>query len=123
MKPRPTIIDVAEKAGVSKSTVSRVIADEGQGVSEAKKKQVLEAIEELGYVPNAVASSMRTARTNTIMLAIPDITNPFWPEVARGVQDVMDEVGYSVIFANSDWHAQRERNIWRWCAEIGLTAC
>jgi LacI family transcriptional regulator len=109
VKPRPTIIDVAERAGVSKSTVSRVIADDGQGVSEAKKRRVRKAIAELGYVPNAVASSMRTARTNTIMLAIPDITNPFWPEVARGVQDVMDEAGYSVVFANSDWHVQRER--------------
>ena len=67
------------------------------------------AIEALGYVPNAIASSMRTDRTNIIMLAIPDITNPYWPEVARGVQDVMDEAGYSVVFANSDWHTQRER--------------
>jgi LacI family transcriptional regulator len=86
-----------------------VIADEGQGVSEKAKKQVQRAIEALGYVPNAIASSMRTDRTNIIMLAIPDITNPYWPEVARGVQDVMDEAGYSVVFANSDWHTQRER--------------
>ncbi len=109
MKSRPTIIDVAERAGVSKSTVSRVVADDGQGVSEKAKKQVLKAIKELGYVPNAIASSMRTDRTNIIMLAIPDITNPYWPEVARGVQDVMDEEGYSVVFANSDWNAHRER--------------
>lgn len=109
VKSRPTIIDVAERAGVSKSTVSRVVADDGQGVSEKAKKRVQKAIEELGYVPNAIASSMRTDRTNIIMLAIPDITNPYWPEVARGVQDVMDEAGYSVVFANSDWHTQRER--------------
>lgn len=109
MKRPPTIIDVARAAGVSKSTVSRVIADDGQSVSEATRERVLAAIEALGYVPNAIASSMRTTRTNIIMLAIPDITNPYWPEVARGVQDVMDEEGYAVVFANSDWDGARER--------------
>ncbi len=109
MKRSPTILDVAKAAGVSKSTVSRVIADNGQGVSETTKQRVLKAIQELGYAPNAIARSMRTTRTNTVMLAIPDITNPYWPEVARGVQDVMDEEGYAVVFANSDWDEQRER--------------
>ncbi|MEA3334286.1 MAG: LacI family DNA-binding transcriptional regulator [Chloroflexota bacterium] len=108
MKSRPTIIDVAERAGVSKSTVSRVVADDGQGVSDRARERVQKAIEELGYVPNAVASSLRTARTNIIMLTIPDIANPFWPDLARGVQDVMDEEGYAVVFANSDWDGQRE---------------
>lgn len=105
---RPTIIDVAEKAGVSKSTVSRVIADGGHEVSEEAKARVLMAVDELGYVRDAIAGSMRTDRTNTIMLAIPDITNPFWPAVARGVQDVMDIEDYAVIFANSDWNKNRE---------------
>jgi len=109
MKRSPTIIDVARAAGVSKSTVSRVIADDGNGVSEATKRRVLQAIEALGYAPNAVAQSMRTTLTNIIMLAIPDITNPYWPEVARGVQDVMDEEGYAVVFANSDWDEEREQ--------------
>ncbi len=108
MKRRPTIIDVAKKAGVSKSTVSRVVADGGQGVNDETKERVLQAIDELGYVRNAIASSMRTDRTNLIMLAIPDITNPYWPEVARGVQDVMDAEGYAVVFANSDWDEERE---------------
>lgn len=108
MKRRPTIIDVAKKAGVSKSTVSRVIADGGQGVNDETKERVLQAIDDLGYVRNVVASSMRTDRTNLIMLAIPDITNPYWPEVARGVQDVMDAEGYAVVFANSDWDMKRE---------------
>lgn len=108
MKRRPTIIDVAKKAGVSKSTVSRVVADDGQGVNDETKERVLEAIEELGYVRDIIASSMRTDRTNLIMLAIPDITNPYWPEVARGVQDVMDAEGYAVVFANSDWDEERE---------------
>jgi LacI family transcriptional regulator len=110
MDRRPTIIDVAKHAGVSKSTVSRVIADGGSGVSEDTRHRVETAIRELGYVQNAVASSLRTDRTNIIMLAIPDITNPYWPEVARGVQDVMDQEKYAVVFANSDWDETRERD-------------
>lgn len=106
MQKRPTIIDVAEYAGISKSTVSRVIS--GGSVREETRQRVMAAIEALGYEHNAIASSMRTNRTNIIMLAIPDITNPFWPDVARGVQDVMDEAGYAVVFANSDWHGNRE---------------
>lgn len=106
MQRRPTIIDVAKHAGVSKSTVSRVIS--GGSAGEETRRRVEAAIAELGYEHNAVASSMRTNRTNTVMLAIPDITNPFWPDVARGVQDVMDEAGYAVVFANSDWHGERE---------------
>ena len=109
MKRQPTIIDVAKAAGVSKSTVSRVISGDGSGVRETTRQRVQAAIEALGYEHNAVASSMRTERTNIIMLAIPDITNPFWPDVARGVQDVMDRQGYAVVFANSDWQGQREK--------------
>ncbi|KAA3659363.1 MAG: LacI family transcriptional regulator [Chloroflexi bacterium] len=108
MKRRPTIIDVARAAGVSKTTVSRVVGSEADKVREETRQRVLDAIEELGYTHNAVASSLRTDRTNIIMLAIPDITNPFWPAVARGVQDVMDQEGYAVVFANSDWDSERE---------------
>lgn len=109
VKRPPTIIDVARHAGVSKTTVSRVVGGEDDKVRQETRQRVLAAIEELGYAPNAVASSLRTDRTNIIMLAIPDITNPFWPAVARGVQDVMDEEGYAVVFANSDWDENREK--------------
>ena len=113
MNRRPTIIDVARLAGVSKSTVSRVIRGDGASVSDSARKRVKEAIVELGYEHNAVASSLRTEQTNTIMLAIPDIANPFWPDVARGVQDVMDDEGIAVVFANSDWEGRREREFLR----------
>lgn len=110
MVSRPTIIDVAKLAGVSKTTVSRVVNGDTKKVSETTIKKVQDAILALGYQHNSVASSLRTDKTNTVLLMIPDITNPFWPEVARGIQDVMDDAGYSVIFANNDWNRTRELN-------------
>ncbi len=108
MSKRPTIIDIARAAGVSKSTVSRVISGNGKHVSDENRQRVLAAVETLGYIRDSVASGMRTQRTNTIMLVIPDITNPFWPEVARGVQDVMMKAEIAVVLANSDWNADQE---------------
>jgi LacI family transcriptional regulator len=110
MKKRPTIIDVAKHAGVSKTTVSRVVRGEEDRVSEETREKVVESIDKLGYVHNALARGMRTNRTFTIALIIPDITNPFWPEVARGVQDALDEEGYTVLMGNSDWDLKREQD-------------
>ncbi len=109
MKRRPTIIDVATHAGVSKTTVSRVVRGEEGRVAEETRQKVFESINELGYVHNALARGMRTNRTFTISLIIPDIANPFWPEVARGVQDALDNEGYTVLMGNSDWDLQREQ--------------
>lgn len=109
MKRNPTIIDLAKYAGVSKSTVSRALSENRQGIREKTLRSVLKAVEDLGYERNIIASSMRTDRTYVILLAIPDITNPYWSEVARGVQDVMDNQNYAVVFANSDWDDSRER--------------
>lgn len=109
MASRPTIIDVAKYAGVSKTTVSRVINNKTSKVSEETLLKVRNAIDVLGYQYNAIASSMRTNRTNFVMLMIPDITNPFWPEVARGIQDTMEKASYSVVFANIDWNKYREQ--------------
>lgn len=110
MKPntKPTILDVARLAGVSKSTVSRVISGDLHLVSEATRERVEKAIHQLNYEYNALARGMRTRRTHTVLLAIPDITNPFWVEVARGVQDFLDQADYAVLFANSDWQGHRE---------------
>jgi len=105
---KTTIIEVAHAAGVSKSTVSRVLLG-GAQVKEETKTLVLKAIEQLGYERNDLASSFRTDRTRMVMLATPDITNPFWPEVARGLQDTIEQEGYSVVLANSDWDAGREQ--------------
>lgn len=106
--PRPTIIHVAELAGVSKSTVSRVLQGDDASVKPATRQAVARAIRKLGYEHNAIASSLRTARTFMVMLITPDIANPFWSEVARGLQDTLERPGYSVVVANGDHDPERE---------------
>jgi LacI family transcriptional regulator len=107
--PSLTILDVADKAGVSKSTVSRVLRDGGD-VSEETRARVRAAVAELHFQPNMLAGGLRTRRTFSIALIIPDIANPFYPEIARGVQTVADERGYTVLFANTDRMERRERD-------------
>ncbi|MBC7217273.1 MAG: LacI family DNA-binding transcriptional regulator, partial [Candidatus Caldatribacterium sp.] len=81
-----TIRDVAKRAGVSPMTVSRVINGR-RGVKPETRARVLQAIEELGYVPNSLARSFALQKTKTIGLVITDITNPFFTTLARGVED------------------------------------
>jgi LacI family transcriptional regulator len=97
----PTIRDVAKKAGVATTTVSRVLNNNGY-VSADTRARVEAAIEELGYVPNRVARSLRLKRTNTLALVVTDITNPFWTTVVRGVEDAAHEAGFTVILCNTD---------------------
>jgi DNA-binding LacI/PurR family transcriptional regulator len=106
---RITIVDVAKHAGVSKTTVGRVVNGETNRVSAATRERVVAAIKELGYERNLIASSMRTDQTFMVALSIPDTMNPFWPEVARGVQDTLEARGYTMALFNSDWDASRER--------------
>jgi DNA-binding LacI/PurR family transcriptional regulator len=105
---RPTIIDVAKLAGVSKATVARVVNGQHDIVSEETRERVVEAIDKLRYERNSIAGSLRTDKTYMIALSIPDITNPFWPEVMRGVQDTLETSEYAVVTVNSDWDAARE---------------
>lgn len=96
-----TMRQVAEKAGVSIKTVSRVVNDQGE-ISEETRQQVAAVIKELGYRPNMLARGLVTQRTYTIGLVITDIANPFFAEVARGVQDVARGHEYNVLLCNSD---------------------
>jgi len=96
-----TIGDVAKRAGVSAMTVSRVINNSGY-ISPDTRMRVERAIAELGYVPNALARSLRFKKTKTIALILTDITNPFFTTVARGVEDTASKHGFSVIFCNTD---------------------
>jgi LacI family transcriptional regulator len=96
-----TIHDVAQRAGVSPITVSRVINHSGYASQETRER-VEAAVAELGYVPNRLARSLRSKRTHTLALVITDITNPFFTTVARGVEDTASDAGYTVIFCNTD---------------------
>lgn len=109
VRHKPTIIDVAHAAGVSKSTVSRVLQGTDTSVKATTRLAVMRAIKKLGYEHNAIARSLRTRRTQIVMVIAPDITNPFWPEVIRGLQDVMHQANYSVVSGNSDWDPVSEK--------------
>jgi LacI family transcriptional regulator len=96
-----TISDVAKRAGVSAMTVSRVV--NGTGYTSTKTRARVEAaIEELGYVPNALARQLRSKRTKTIALVVSDISNPFFTTIARGVEDFFVGHGFSVMYCNTD---------------------
>ena len=109
-RSRVTIRDVAAQAGVSHQTVSRVI-NNSERVSPKTRAKVQSAIEELGYQPNRLARSLVTQKTHTIGLVVADITNPFFFEVARGVQDAALEHGYNVFVCNTDDNPKGEKNV------------
>jgi LacI family transcriptional regulator len=94
-----TINEVAESAGVSKSTVSRYIAQNGYVGKEAAAK-IETAIKALNFVPNLSARSLKTKRSTIVGLLLPDITNPFFPMLAKGVEEYLQERGYQVLFSN-----------------------
>lgn len=96
-----TIKDVAKRAGVSQATVSRVMNNYNY-VNEKTKKKVLEAIEELNYKPNQVARNFALQKTGTIGLIVPDITNPFYSEIAKSITNRAKLFDYNVILCNND---------------------
>ena len=104
---RITIADVARHAGVSKTTVSHVLSRK-RPVSTVTRARVEAAIRELGYRPDGVARSLRTRTTHTVALIIPDITNPYYPAVARGLEDGLGGSTYRSLICNTDRHPERE---------------
>lgn len=106
---RPTQLDVARLAGVSQAMVSYVVnGSPSVSLSDETRQRVLDAIDSLGYVPDNAARSLRTRKTLTIAGVIPDITNPFYPAFERGVQDVAERHGYSLITCNTDGVESKE---------------
>lgn len=106
---RVTIGQVARLAGVSSTTVSHVLSGK-RPVGAATQARVLDAVRELGYRPNSVARSLRTRRSQMIAVIVPDITNPFFGVVTRGLADTLDEAGYRSYVCNTDGSADRERD-------------
>jgi len=104
---QPTLNDVARRTNVSKQTISRVVNNKGE-VSDATRQRVLEAIREIGYHPNTLARSLVTSRTHVIGLALPNIDQPFFPQIARGVEDAAARADYSVFLCNAAGDTERE---------------
>src|SRR4051812_22258350 len=102
-----SIRDVAERAGVSLGTVSNVL-NRPDVVSEGTRQRVLAAIAELGFVRNESARQLRAGHSRTIGLVVLDIANPFFTDVARGVEEVANAAGLAVILCNSDDLAEKE---------------
>ncbi|MFC4737578.1 catabolite control protein A [Bacillus daqingensis] len=102
-----TIYDVAREAGVSMATVSRVV-NGNPNVKPTTRKRVMEAIERLGYRPNAVARGLASKRTTTVGVIIPDISSIFFSELARGIEDIATMYKYNIILSNSDQNKEKE---------------
>ena len=105
--PTITIYDVAEHAGVSAMTVSRVL-NQSSRVAEATRLRIQQAISELGYVPNTLARGLKGV-TRTLALIIPDVSNPFFTDIVHGAEEVAWQHGYTVFLGNTNSSAERER--------------
>ncbi|WP_373470907.1 LacI family DNA-binding transcriptional regulator [Carnobacterium alterfunditum] len=104
-----TIKEVAKLAGVSVATVSRALNNSGY-VSEAARKKVEAAVEELNFYPNEVARSLYQKKSKLIGLLLPDIANPFFPLIAKGVEDGVNQRGYSLLLGNVEDDLEKEKD-------------
>ncbi|MBT2573871.1 LacI family DNA-binding transcriptional regulator [Bacillus sp. ISL-51] len=102
-----TIYDVADKAGVSITTVSRVINNTGR-ISDKTRQKVLRVMEEMDYLPNVHASALTGKRTNIIGLITPDISNPFFGELAKSIEDSASLLGFHIMICSTDYHPEKE---------------
>jgi DNA-binding LacI/PurR family transcriptional regulator len=106
----PTMVDVAKAAGVTQATVSYVLNNRGD-ISEPVKKRVLDAAEELGYIPNIVARNFRMSKSNTVGILVPDVTNSYYNELIKHTETITREQGYFTFVCNAlhdpeleDWY-------------------
>jgi LacI family transcriptional regulator len=106
----PTLRDVADAAGVHPATASRALNPATRGLVNADTaRRVIKVAEGLGYRPNPIARGLKTSKSSTIGLVIPDLTNPLFPPIVRGIEDVLEPAGYSGLIVNTDNDLQREQ--------------
>jgi LacI family transcriptional regulator len=108
MMLKSTVKDIAKAANVSSTAVSMAINDR-PGVSEGTREKIKRIAKELNYIPNYAAKSLISRQSQTIGLIISDITDPFFPELAKGIEQKADELGYSIILCNTGKSAEREK--------------
>lgn len=111
---RATQKDVAARAGVSQAMVSMVLSGTLASIPDETRARIASAAAELGYVPNRFARALKTSRTMTLACIVPDITNPFYPSLIRGIQSVAEGQGYDVLAVNTDGDPSRERHFLDW---------
>ncbi|MED2974585.1 LacI family DNA-binding transcriptional regulator [Fictibacillus sp. B-59209] len=119
MEGKANIQDVARRANVSIATVSRVINNQG-GVRKVTEEKILKAIQELGYIRNAAARTMKSKDTKTIGVIVPDISNPFFPLVMAGIEQKAREKGYFAILSSTNESPVVEEEILRNFIERGV---
>ncbi len=110
-KPKVSITDLAEKTGLSTTTVSRVLAGKGEQcrISKASRQKVLDAAKEMNYVPNLYAANLRTGKSKTVALIVPSLSNPFFASIASGVNAEIRKYGYITIITDSDENPENEK--------------
>ncbi|WP_448095772.1 LacI family DNA-binding transcriptional regulator [Luteibacter yeojuensis] len=104
-----TIYDIASLAKVSPATVSRALSQPDL-VSEATRRRVQAAVAKLGFVPNAAAKSLRTRRTGKLLVTVPDVSNPFFAEIVKGVEEAAQPKGYAVLLGDTQQQPEREES-------------
>ncbi|MCK5586738.1 LacI family DNA-binding transcriptional regulator, partial [Candidatus Bipolaricaulota bacterium] len=104
-----TIKDIAKELGISASTVSRALSDSPL-VNAETKRSILQVAERLGYQRNELARALVLGSSGAVGLLVPDITNPFFSDIARGVGAIADKIGVGVILCNTDGRIDREVN-------------
>ena len=107
-----TLRDIAQHSGVSIATVSHVVNDSSY-VSPRLRERVLNAIREYNYHPNRVARMLRTKKSKTVGIVVPDIADPFFPTLVRGAEDVLTRAGYTLLIGNSDNDQHKEEGYYR----------
>lgn len=108
--PAPTLRDVAEAAGVHAATASRALNPATRGLVNADTaKRVIKVAESLGYRPNPIARGLKTSKSTTVGMVIPDLTNPLFPPIVRGVEEVLEAAGFSGLLVNTDNDPGREK--------------
>lgn len=121
MSRRPTLKDIARETGVHVSTVSRALDPQKRSsLTEEIVVKIRQAADRLGYRPNRIAFSLRKQKSMTVGVMIPDITNMIFPPIVRGIESVMEPLGYASIIVNTDGDSDRERRLTETLQERGV---